>query len=73
MTPFSVDADFAAKIVAKGEFSEGGIRVCFKCKKSHEVSAAQIVKWFATKLPRCKTCDGRTTLLTRKEFGRNPL
>ena len=67
MTPFHVDSEFAAMIVAKGEFSEGGFRVCFKCDRSQEVDAEQIIKWFSTALPRCKICDNRTVLLTHRE------
>lgn len=70
MTPFGISREFAAKLVAKGEFSEGGWRLCPKCNKSHEVSAKQIEEWFATKLPRCKVCDSRTQLLSRAEHER---
>lgn len=67
---FSVTREFAEKLVAKGEFSEGGWRACHQCRHSHEATAEQIVNWFATSLPRCRLCGNRTELLTYAEHTR---
>lgn len=74
MTALGISASLAAKIVASGEFSEGGYRVCRKDKKAQKVSAEQIVKWLSSKgTPPCLLCGKKTELLTGKDLDRNPL
>lgn len=74
MTALGVSADLVAKIVAKGEFSEGGFRACRHCKKSQKVTAEQIIQWLSQKgTPSCLICGKKTTLLTGKDLERFPL